>query len=94
MEDIVTGLRATAYAARMSSYADKWLFTTKELRFVFTTPKNHGEFQMNALRAVALSADSDDFIVHVRWVGFEESENTRETVQQIHVDATQYLATR
>lgn len=43
-----------------SPYAGKSLSIAKELRDVFTTLTNQGEFLVAAIRSVVLSADSDD----------------------------------
>lgn len=46
---------------------------------------------MEAVRAVAWSADSDGWAVNFNWVRFKEPEMTWETVEHIHMDITQYL---
>lgn len=46
---------------------------------------------MEAIRALALSVDSDYWIVQVKRVRFEESEMNGDTVQHIHADASQHL---
>lgn len=42
---------------------------------------------MEAIRVVALSVDSDDHTMNVKWIGLEEPDITWETEQYIHVDA-------
>lgn len=39
---------------------------------------------MEAIRAAVLSADSEGWIVQVKWVGLDEAEMTWELIQHIH----------
>lgn len=73
-EDIATGERKEVHLARMSSYADELLAVTAELLGVFTTLKKQGEFQTQAMQAMAFSADNDtNWVVQVKWPGVDES---------------------
>lgn len=74
IEGIVKGQRAMVHVARISSYADTSLYITEELQGVLTTLKNHGEFQMEAIQAEVLNADSGGLNIHAKRVGYEESE--------------------
>lgn len=60
---------------------------TTELQEAITTLRNQGEFAMEALHAVALSADSEEWIVHVKWVGLAEPEMTWALVPNVHQNA-------
>lgn len=82
----------TSHVARMSTYADDSLCITEKPRDVLTTTMNQGEFQIEATGPVPLSADGDDRVVDVKWVGLDESEMTWETVHHIHKDTPPYLA--
>lgn len=70
VEDIATGRRTETHVARMNPYPVNSLAETKELKEMFTTHKNQRELDMDAIRVLALSADSEEWIVQVTWVGF------------------------
>lgn len=59
--------------------------------YVLFTMKNQGELQMDVILVVALGAYNDDWIVHVKVIGFVYSEATWEAISCIHVDAPLYL---
>lgn len=63
------------YVAQMSPYADELLAVSVELLAVFTALQSLGEFETEAIWAVAISADRDiDWGVQFQWTDLEESE--------------------
>ena len=46
---------------------------------------------MERIEAVGLAAESEKYIVKVKWVGLGEEETTWESVSTIYVDAPKYL---
>lgn len=76
VENIVTSAQNEVYVVQMSSYADESLAVSAELLDVFTALQIQGEFETEAIRAVAISADCDiDWGVQVKWTDLEESES-------------------
>lgn len=65
-KDITTRQRATAQMARTKLYTDDSLCIMEELRDVFTTINNQREFQIEAIRAVVLSPESDNWTMPVK----------------------------
>lgn len=52
--------------ARVSPYADSSLAVTEDIKGVFPTLKSQGEFDTEAIRAVTLSTDSEEWIVQAK----------------------------
>lgn len=76
-EDIVTGAHKVVHVTWMSLYADGSLAEPVELLEDFATLKIQGEFQWEAIQAVAISADNvTEWIVQVEWAGLHELEMT------------------
>lgn len=75
VKDFSKGEHKEANVAQISPYADESLALTVELVGVSTKLKNQGEFQMQAIRAVAISADNDsERVVQVKWADVDMSE--------------------
>lgn len=49
---------------------------------------------MEAIRRVGLSVDCDDWVVHVKWVGFTDEETNWELLTNSYAEAPQYLVSR
>ena len=57
----------------MPPHADTSLSVTAELKEVFNNLKIQGEFDMmERIEAEDLTAESDEYVVKVKWVGLEE----------------------
>ena len=50
-----------------------------------------GEFDMEKIEAVDLAADSEEYVVKVKWVGLNEEETTWEPLSTIYADAPEYI---
>lgn len=88
VKDIATGERRGVQVAQMSPYTGESLAVTVKLLETFTTLKNQGEFQIEIIWAVAISAGNDTKrVVQVKWAGLHESEMIWELVANIHQDA-------
>ena len=93
-EDIVTGRSHEVRIARMRPYADASLIVTAELKEVFNNLKSQGEFDMERIEAMDLEADSEEYVVKMKWVGLDEEESTWEPVSTIYADAPKHMVAR
>ena len=91
MEDIVMERARGVKITRMRPYADASLNFAAKLKKIFNSPKSQGEFDMERLEAVGLAADSEEYVVKMKWVGLDEEETTRKSVSTIYADAPKYL---
>lgn len=64
------------HVARTSPYADSLLAVTNELDEVFSALHKQGGFDMEAIHAVILSADSEEWRVQAKWAGWGDAEIT------------------
>ena len=87
VEHIFTGHSREVHIARMRPYADASLNVTVELKEVFNALKSQGEFDMERIEAVYLAADSEEYVVKVKWVGLDAEETTWEPVSTLYADA-------
>ena len=83
-EYIVTGRSREAHIVRMRRYADASLNVTVELKEVLNNLKSQGELDMERIEAVDLAADSDEYVVTVKWVRLDGEEITWEPVSTIY----------
>ena len=91
VEDIVTKSLREVHIARMRPYADASLNVTAELKEVFNNLKSQVEFDMKRIGAVDLAADSEEYVVKVKWVKLDEEETTWESVSTIYAGGPKYL---
>ena len=91
VKDIVTGRSREVHIARMRPYADASLNVTAELKEIFNNFESQGEFDMEMIDAVDLAADSEEYVVKVKWVGLDKEETTWEPLSTIHTDAPKYV---
>ena len=75
----------------MPPYAHASLNVTAELKEVFNNLKSQGEFGMERIEAVDLAADSEEYVVKVKWVGLNEEETPWKSVSNIYADAPKYV---
>lgn len=66
-KEMVTRQRRGLYVAQMSPYAKRSLVVTKEVNEVLITPKKQRDFDMEATRAAALRAHSEEWTAQVKW---------------------------
>ena len=85
-EDIVSGSSREVHIAQMRQYAGVSLNVIAELKEVFNNLKSQGEFNMERIEAVDLAADSEEYVVKVKWVGLDEEETTWEPVSTIYAE--------
>ena len=80
-EDMCTAWKTSSRGVRvicihiawMPPHADTSLSVTAELKEVFNNLKIQGEFDMmERIEAEDLTAESDEYVVKVKWVGLEE----------------------
>ena len=90
VKNTVTGRLRNVHIAWMPPYADASLSVTAEPKEVFNNLKIQGEFDMEIIEAEDLTADSDEYVVKVKWVGLEE-ETTWEPAFTIYDDAPKYV---
>ena len=91
VEDIVTGRSREVHSARMRPYADASLNVTAELKEAYNNLKSQGEFDVERIEAVDLAADSEEYVVKVKWVGLDMEETTWEPLSTIYADAPKYV---
>ena len=91
VKDIVTGRSREVHIARMRPYADASLNVTAELKEIFNNFESQGEFDMEMIDAVDLAADSEEYVVKVKWVGLDKEETTWKPLSTIHTDAPKYV---
>ena len=91
VKDIVMESAREVQIARMRPYDDASLNFTAELKKVFNNPKSQNEYNMERLDAVGLTADGEEYVVKVKWVGLDEEETTGELVSTIYADVPNYL---
>ena len=58
----------------MRPYADASPNVTAKLKVLFNNLKSQGDFDMERIEAVDLVADSEEYVVKVKWVGLGEEE--------------------
>ena len=68
----------------MRRYADALLNITVELKELFNNLKSQGELDMERIEAVDLAAESDEYVVTVKWVRLDGEEITWEPVSTIY----------
>ena len=91
VEDIVTDRSRGVNIARMRPYADASLNVAAELKEVLNNLKSQGEFDMEKIEAVNLAADSEEYVVKVKWVGLDEEKTTWEPGSTIYAYAPKYV---
>lgn len=89
---IETVQRKNAHVARKSPHVDSSLGVPQERKYLFTALKDQGEFGMQAISTVS-PTDSEEWIVQVRWVGFDEAYISWELEPLHYEDAPLYLIT-
>ena len=68
---------------RVRPYADASLNFAAEQKKILNSLKSQGGFDMERLEAVRLTADSEEYVTQVKWVGLHEEETTSKPVSTI-----------
>ena len=84
MEDIAMERAREVQITWMRPYADASLNFASELKKIFNSLKSHGEFDMERLEAVGLTADSEEYVTKVKWVGLHEQETAKKPVSTFY----------
>ena len=90
VEDIVMERAREVQTTRMGPYADASLNFAAEMKKILNSLKSQGEFDIERLEAVGLAADSEEYVVKMKWVGLDEEETTWKPVSTIYADVSKH----